>query len=157
MSALIQWFYLLALALWVGAIFFFSFITTPTVFTNLPREIASQFLSALFPRYYFLGYVAGGILLVMTLLESILVRQLPWIRLLFIAIMLGSTLYAGMAIRPRVHDLKVQMKTMEEDAPLAREMKTRFDRWHRLSVILNLLVLGSGIFLIGIVAFRLRL
>jgi uncharacterized membrane protein len=157
MSFLVQWFYLLALAVWVGGIVFYSFFTTPAVFAHLPRETAGELLAALFPRYYLLGYVCGGILLFTTLLEAILVRHLPWIRLLLVLIMLGSSAYAGAVVRPEVHALKVQMKTVEEGTELGKSLQGRFDRLHRLAVILNLVVLGGGLFLLGIAAFRLRL
>ena len=77
MTFLVQWLYNLALALWVGGMVFFSFITTPTIFQTLPREMASQIISAIFPRYYVLGYASGGMLLVCALIESILKRGLP--------------------------------------------------------------------------------
>lgn len=157
MSFLVQWLYVLALALWVGSIFFFSFITTPTVFGTLPREVASAFLSALFPRYYVVGYYAGGILLITTLIEALMVRQWPILRFIFIVLMLGSTLYAGLVIRPQVHNTKVEMKSMSEESPGYSELETKFKRQHRLSVYLNLVVLISGLFLLGILAFRLRL
>jgi uncharacterized membrane protein len=157
MSFLIQWFYILALALWVGGMVFFSFFTTPVIFSQLPKEMAGQLLAALFPRYYQLGYGCGGILLITALLEALLVRHLPWIRLILIAVMMGGTLYAGMVVRPQVHDLKVEMRTVEEETPRAEELKKRFSQAHRLSVLLNMIVLVCGLFLVGILAFRLRL
>jgi uncharacterized membrane protein len=157
MSFLLQWFYILALALWVGGMVFFSFLTTPVIFSTLPKEMAGQVLAALFPRYYQLGYLCGGILLAMTLIEALLVRHLPLIRLLFIGLMVGMTLYAGMALRPQIHDLKVEIRTVEEASPRGGELKKQFSRAHRLSVILNMIVLACGLFLVGILAFRLRL
>lgn len=157
MSFLIQWFYLLALTLWVGGIVFFSFFTTPALFSQLPKDMASQMITVLFPRYYLLGYACGGILLLTTLIESALVRQWPWIRLLVVLLMLGSTVYAGVIVRPAVHDLKIQMKTLEEGTDLGNHLKAKFDSMHRLSVILNMVVLLGGVLLLGIVAFRLRL
>lgn len=157
MSFLTQWFYLLALSIWVGAIVFFSFFTTPTLFTQLPREMASQVITVIFPRYYALGYICGSILLLSSLMEAALLRHLPWIRLILVSLMLGSTLYAGLALRPQVHELKVQMKAVEEGTDLSLRLKKQFDGLHRLSVILNMVVLLGGLLLIGIVAFRLRM
>lgn len=157
MSFLIQWFYILALALWVGGMVFFSFLTTPVIFSSLPREMAGQVLAALFPRYYQLGFVCGGVLLAMTLLEALLVRHLPLLRLILIGIMVGMTLYAGLSLRPQIHDLKVEMRAVEETSPRGEELKKQFSQAHRLSVILNMVVLVCGLFLVGILAFRLRL
>lgn len=157
MSFFVQWIYLLGLALWVGGIVFFSFFTTPTVFIQLPKEMASNLISALFPKYYLLGYFCGGAMALATLIESALMRQLPWIRLLVLALMIGCSVYAGQAIRPQVHDVKVQMKSVEEGTDIAKTLKTRFDSLHRLSVVLNVVVLAGGLFLISIVAYRLRI
>lgn len=157
MSFVAQFLYLLGLVLWVGGIVFFSFFTTPTVFTTLPKDMASQVITVIFPRYYLLGYIAGGMMLFGTLVEALLVKQWPWIRLALLVVMLAASVYAGVVVRPQVHDLKIQMKTVEEDTELGKTLKARFDSLHRFSVILNMLVLGGGLVLIGIVAFRLRL
>ena len=157
MSFLVQWTYLVSLALWLGGIVFFSFFTTPVVFSHLPKELASEFLAALFPRYYALGYTAGGLMLLASLLEAALLRQIPWIRLGVVVLMLGCTLYAGLVLRPQVHELKVQLRSVEEGTELGNHLKASFDQLHRFSVILNLIVLVGGLILIGIVALRLRL
>ncbi len=157
MSFFVQWIYLLSLAIWVGAIVFFSFFTTPTIFANLPKEMAGELLSALFPRYYLVGYAAGTLLLTMTLVEALLVRHMPWIRFVIVAVMLSSTFYAGLVVRPQVHNLKIQLKAVEEGSELAIHLKSKFDGLHRLSVVLNMVVLVGGLLLVGLVAFRLRL
>jgi len=157
MSFLIQWFYVLALSLWIGSIVFFSFFTTPTLFLNLPREMASQVVSVMFPRYYLLGYICGGIMMACTLLEAILVRQLPLIRLVLIALMLGGSIYAGVVIRPQAHNLKIEMKALEENSERYQAVKRRFDSMHNLALSLNVAVLVVGLILLGILAFRLRL
>lgn len=157
MSFLAQFLYLLGLVVWVGGIIFFSFFTTPILFSELPKEMASQVIAAIFPRYYLLGYVAGGMMAFGTLVEAALVKQLPLIRVILLALMLGCSIYAGTVVRPQVHDLKIQMKTVEEGTELGATLKARFAGQHRLSVVLNMVVLIAGLILVGIVAFRLRL
>jgi len=136
---------------------FFSFFTTPAVFSSLPKEMASVFLSTLFPRYYMLGYACSGGLIFSTAVESLLLRQVPWLRLFIILIMLGSNFYAGILLNPQLHDLKVQIQAVEEGSPIHTTLKTKFSQKHRLSLILNFVVLIAGLFLLGIVAFRLRI
>jgi TnpA family transposase len=46
---------------------------------------------------------------------------------------------------------------VEEGTPRGEELKKQFSQAHRLSVILNMIVLLCGLFLVGILAFRLRL
>ncbi len=156
MAFLFQWIYLLSLSLWVGSIFFFSFVTTPALFSSLPRDITGSVLELLFPRYYQVGYGAGGLLLLSTFLESFFARQIPWIRLALVLLMLGCTCYAGLELRPKIHQLKVEMKSVDEETDLGKTLKARFGSLHGLSVVLNLIVLTGGLFLLGIVALRLR-
>lgn len=156
MNFFISWIYLLSLSLWVGGMVFFSFFTTPVVFSNLPREAASQLLSALFPRYYQLGYVAGTLMLLSTLGAFLLSKNIYWLRLILVLVMLGCTVYAGTVIRPKVHQIKVEQKAVEEGSPLAKKLQQRFDTQHRLSVILNLIVMIAGLFLLGMIVFKLK-
>lgn len=157
MSFLFQWVYLLSLSLWLGSVVFFSFFTTPAAFSSLPREMTSAFLSGIFPSYYVLGYACSGGLLLGTIWESLKLQQLPWLRLFLILVMAGANLYAGLVLQPQLHQLKVQMQTLEEGSEIHTQTKAKFSTGHRFSVILNLIVLVAGLSLIGIVAFRLRI
>jgi hypothetical protein len=127
--------YLAALGCWLGGIVFFSFFTAPAVFTVLPRHEAGQLISTIFPRYYVLGYIAGaisvGLAIYLTIAQS---RRMWWgVTTLALAIALGITLYAGMAILPRADALRAVAEEPNPDA--AR--KAEFDGLHRRSVILN--------------------
>ncbi|MCP5467957.1 MAG: DUF4149 domain-containing protein [Deltaproteobacteria bacterium] len=152
----LQFFYLLSLVTWVGGIIFFSFFTTPMVFKHLPKEIGSHFISQIFPNYYLLAYICGAILIITSLGESILARQVPWVRIILIALMLGSSIYAGTVILPEAHRHKIELKTMEESVQATSPIKKRFDTLHLRSVILNMAILIMGFCLIGILAWRLR-
>jgi len=159
MSFLVQLIYLLSLAIWLGGIVFFSFFTTPSLFQAFQssKELAGQVLTLLFPRYYALGYITEGLMLFATLMESILQRQVPWIRILILLTMLGCTVYAGQVLLPQVHDLKIQIQAVDEHSEVSKDLKERFDRGHHFSVILNVIVLLSAVVLVTIVAYRLRL
>ncbi len=128
--------YLLAMVCWLGAIIFFSFFTAPVVFTRLPIAEAGKVVSAIFPRYYLLGYVAGAIALAIAiyLLAAAPGARLWWLgTAAALAIALGCTLYAGMVVRPRVDAIRSVAEQQNPDP--AR--KAEFDGLHRLSVILN--------------------
>ncbi len=157
LSWTLQFFYLLGLVVWVGGISFFSFFTTPMAFRYLPREIGSQFISHIFPNYYLMAYICGTILIFTSIGESILAKQVPWIRVALICLMLGSSVYAGRVILPKAHQLKVQLKALEESIQATHPIKKRFDTLHFRSVILNMAVLIMGIALIGILSWRLRI
>ncbi len=59
--AWVRFLYLLALAVWVGEIVFFSFVVAPAVFGVLDGPRAGAVVSAIFPRYYALGATAGAV------------------------------------------------------------------------------------------------
>lgn len=128
-------FYLLALACWIGGVVFFSFFTAPMVFTRLPIVEAGKVISAIFPRYYALGYIAGIISLAFAIYFTTAHHSKIWWAgsTLAIAIALGITLYAGMIVRPRVDSIR----TVAEEATPDPVLKAEFDHLHHLSVMLN--------------------
>jgi hypothetical protein len=127
--------YLLALACWLGGIIFFSFFTAPMIFTRLPITEAGKVISAIFPRYYALGYVGGIVSLALSVYFTSMRHSRIWwaVATLSLAVALAITLYAGMVIRPQVDSIR----TVAEEATPDPAQKAEFDRLHRLSVILN--------------------
>src|SRR5271169_3023087 len=127
--------YLAALGCWLGGIVFFSFFTAPAVFTVLPRHEAGQLISAIFPRYYLLGYIVGTISLVLAIYFTAVRGPRVWWggTTVALAIALGITFYAGTVILPRADALRAVTEDPNPDA--AR--KAEFDNLHRMSVILN--------------------
>ena len=128
--------YLLAMVCWLGAIIFFSFFTAPVVFTVLARPDAGKVVSVIFPRYYLLGYIAGGIafLIAIYMLASGMGVRGWWLAsVLTLGIALGCTFYAGIVIRPRVDAIR---SVSEQDNP-DPATKAEFDNLHKLSVQLN--------------------
>jgi hypothetical protein len=128
--------YLLAMVCWLGAIIFFSFFTAPVVFTVLARPDAGKVVSVIFPRYYILGYVAGGLaFLIAIYLLAIGSGARGWwlASVLTIGIALGCTFYAGIVVRPRVDAIR---SVSEEENP-DPATKAEFDNLHKLSVALN--------------------
>lgn len=126
--------YLLALGIWIGAMVFFP-IFTATVFGSLARPDAGKVISAIFPRYYMIGYVTGAIGLVIAIYFTVARDTRLWWSGAAIAlgIALGMTLYAGVVVLPRVHAIR----GVTEEANPNPELKAEFDRLHQLSVRLN--------------------
>jgi hypothetical protein len=128
--------YLLAMVCWLGAIIFFSFFTAPVVFTVLARPDAGKVVSVIFPRYYILGYIAGGLaFLIAIYLLAIGSGARGWwlASVLTIGIALGCTFYAGIVVRPRVDAIR-SVSEQENPDPAT---KAEFDNLHHLSVMLN--------------------
>jgi hypothetical protein len=155
MVALVKWLYLVALGVWLGSIVFFSFAVAPQVFGVLPRPDAGRVVSAIFPLYYYVGYVCAGTMLVAAFLlrASASATRGAWtVSAALAGLMLAVTLYAGLIVQPRAHTLRSAM----QDAPDAAATKAEFDRLHRRAVQLNGTVLIGVLVLSGLTAARLR-
>ena len=137
--------YLLTLACWLGGIMFFTTIVAPAVFKVLPIAEAGKFVSVLFPRYYLLGYICGGIgfVLAVYLCAARMPRMWWAMAALALLIALGITIYAGAVVRPRVDAVRTVVEEANPD--LAR--RAEFDRLHHLSVMLN-----GGVMLLNLAA-----
>ena len=95
--------YLLSLVCWLGGMVFFTALVAPIAFKALPMAEAGKLLSALFPRYYLLGYICGAIgsILAIFLCATRMPRMWWAMAALALAIALGLTVYAGAVVRPR--------------------------------------------------------
>jgi len=155
MVAFLNILFLLSLAISVGAIIFFSFFTTPTIFREAPVALARELVGKMFPSYYLLGYATQFLALVALTLRGLLEKPFPWVRILMILLMLGCTLYAGLVILPKAHTAKTVLKTLEP-GPEQDAQQAEFDRLHRLSVVLNGTVLIAGIVALGITAVKMN-
>lgn len=128
--------YLLAIACWLGSVVFFSFFVAPVVFTVLARPDAGKVVSVIFPRYYILGYIAGGIALTIAIYMLAGNRGARgwWLgAVIAIGIAFGCTLYAGAVVRPRVDAIR----SVSEETNPDPARKAEFDGLHHLSVMLN--------------------
>ncbi len=154
MIAVVKWIQLLALGVWVGETVFLSFVVAPAVFGRLPEQ-AGQVMSLLFPNYYRVAYVCGALLVVTgaVLWRAARDRAVRWGAFTALAAaMLAASLWAGVVIQPRAHELRPQLH--QESAPPA--VKEEFDRLHARAVQLNGAVLLGNLVLLGIAASRIE-
>jgi hypothetical protein len=122
-------------AVWLGSIVFFSFVVAPTAFHALGREGAAPLMRTIFPRYYLVGLISGGIMLLAALgLGADLRITIPVV----IALVLSG--YARQVITPAVNRAR---DTHDEE---------RFSRLHHMSVRLNIVVLAILLLLGSVVA-----
>jgi hypothetical protein len=131
---------LFAAALLFGGMVFFAAVMAPLVFTKLPGEVAGRFIRQVFPFYYL--YVLaisalGGI--------ALLPLRVPdAIGLLAVAVI---TAWLRQVLMGHINRLSDAARTGDTAA------KSRFDRAHRLSVIVNLAqMLVAGVVLARFVA-----
>jgi uncharacterized membrane protein len=151
---LILFLYILALAVWLGEVVFFSFVVAPQVFSNLPAEQAGAVVGLIFPTYYLLGHLCA-----VTVLGCALVLRnwsRPggglWLAAAAIAgLGLVASLYSGFVVQPRASELRPQLHQAETEAAV----KSEFDDLHRLAVQLNGGILVATLVLAGLLATQL--
>ena len=151
---LVLFLYILALAVWLGEVSFFSFVVAPQVFGNLPVEQAGAVVGLVFPTYYAIGHLCGAVLLGCALLLRRWSRPagLLWLVAAGIAgLALVASLYAGIAVQPRASELRPQLH--HPDTPAA--VQSEFDDLHRLAVELNGGILLAALALAGLLAAQL--
>lgn len=115
---------LLSLALLLGGMVFFAAVVAPLIFTRLPPEWAGRFIRQIFPRYYLWLIVTAGVA------ALALASERP-VDALAMALVAALTLWLRQGLMPRINRLS--------DAAQAGDATTkpRFERAHRLSVLLN--------------------
>ena len=147
----------LVLALWVGSLFGFGALFAPVLFAALPaRERAGAIAGTALARIDVLGLVAGGIMLVVTVLQAIDGgwQAIDLGRLLIAALMLALVILSATSVRQRLTAAKAQMSqpidAYDPDDPLRQE----YNRHHRTSRALFTLNLVLGALLIVLSALR---
>ncbi len=148
--------FLLSLVVWVGGIVFFSFVTAPSLFHALPTEIAGKAVSAIFPKYYLLGYIAGFLGLGCLLVSGLRSGHWETPRMFLITAMLALSLVNGFVIHPKARALKEVIQTKTSEAEIA-PLKEAFGRVHRWSVVGNGITLLLGLGVVVITARKLSL
>jgi len=132
-----------ATALWLGTMGFFAFVVAPAAFTTLERGAAGKFVGAVFPRYYALGLAFG--VAAMAGLGARWIggawRGWDWLPAGLVLLMLALTLYAGAVVLPAAHAARVALA----EAGVNPSASAAFARLHRLSGILNAIVMLSGV------------
>ncbi len=121
MQVTLKFLFLLSLTFWLGSIFFFSLVAAPSIFKVLPLETAGDLVSDIFPKYYCIAYVCGGIALVVSILSWFMgnspSRALYSLRTLVLVIMLGLATFAGTVIRPQALEVRSEMRSLVEGSP----------------------------------------
>ena len=158
MQVILRFFYLLSLVFWIGSIFFFSSSTAPSIFKILPRQMAGDVVTDIFPKYYLIAYICGGVAIITSILSWFTgihsSRILYLSRIIILVIMVGLAIFAGAVIRPQALEVRAQMRSLSEDSPQYRGVQTRFNKLHRQSVIINSVIFLLGFAIIFITAYN---
>jgi hypothetical protein len=143
----------IAVSAWLGVMGFFAFVAAPAAFGALEREAAGRFVAAVFPRYYLLGVILGGLALVGLAAPPLLGGGRPgWLPVALVLAMVALTLYAWLAVLPAAQAAREAMR-LAPDGPASSEALT-FARLHRLSTMLNAAVMLAGVAVVVLEAAR---
>ena len=144
----------IAVSLWLGMMGFFAFVVAPAAFGTLERESAGRLVTAVFPRYYGMGVALGLLALAALIWRSGGGRGgVDWVPLALVALMMVLTVYAMAVLAPQAEAAWAAVRAARsEGVPTAEAL--RFARLHRLSGILNLVVMGAGVVLVALEAVR---
>jgi uncharacterized membrane protein len=152
----VKYIHLFAMVSWMGGMIFFSYIAAPAAFKVLERQTAGDFVGAVFPKYFFLGYVASVVLLVT--LYFIGRNNLAAVRapLIIMAILTGLSFFHGMVIGTKARAIKAEVRQAEE-GPKKDALRKSFGRIHGISAMLNLLIVLLCLVYLGFVPSILKL
>jgi uncharacterized membrane protein len=136
----------IAISLWLGAMAFFAFFVAPAAFHTLEREAAGRFVSVVFPRYYALGTALGVVALLACVGRGVTASWpvAEWLSVGLVLLMVALTLYAWVVLLPAAHAAREAMHTAAGSAEALR-----FARLHRLSSMLNVVVMIAGVVLLA--------
>ncbi|HLG83200.1 MAG TPA: DUF4149 domain-containing protein [Bradyrhizobium sp.] len=111
-------------AMSLGAMLFFSAVVAPTLFKVLPADGAGSFLRALFPKYFIVNGVLAGV-------AALLAYR--WAASLILIACAAAMLGVAVWMIPIINAARDRMISGRAGA------KTEFDKWHRASVLINML------------------
>ena len=152
----ITFIHLMSLVVWIGSMIFFSFFGAPSIFKVLGRELAGDVVGDIFPKYWLIGYVCST-----TALGSLMYlwrygKSGFTARIILLAVMMGSTFYTGLYIGSNAAEIKAQMRTTE-DVEKKKELRHRFSKIHRRSMVMNVIILILGVVTVFMTAYYARI
>ena len=132
------------LALWVGGIFIFTFLVTPIIFQSFGRDTAGEIVGKLFPYYFPYNLIISILALTVFLLFIGIQGKIEskiTIILLTSAGLINS--FITFKLHPDIKTVKQQIITFETQSDES-PMRNQFRKLHRMSAILNILLLIDG-------------
>ena len=156
-SVVLRFIYLLAIALWIGGMAFFSFMAAPSIFKVLPREDAGTVVSDIFPKYYWQGIICGAVALATSVALGVRERWniLLIVRTIVIGVMVIGVLYSVVILQPKIQAVKAHMTAVESLSP-TDPLRLEFGRLHGRSFSVNAAVLLLGVVVVFITAFTMK-
>ena len=138
---------ILALAFWIGSIFFFGAIMAPTVFHSLPTHTLSG--NVIFPtltKLHYLGLACGVIFVGVALfLRTKQPQASPLTPVILVGVMMLLTCYAQFGLGAKMNGMRLGMGDIDS-IPQTDTRRVEFNRLHKYSTALeeSIFILGLG-------------
>jgi hypothetical protein len=142
MGVFFAFLFLASLAVWLGAVVFFSFFAAPSLFEACPPALAIRAAAPMTLSYLRLGWICGLVALVSVLFLPPIEGAYSTTRIVLVAVMFLVSLYLQFAFGGRVRGLQ-QAVAAANDPP--KEAMAEFDELRETAGQLNgsLLLLGA--------------
>jgi uncharacterized membrane protein len=146
----ITWFsfYNVVLALWVGGMSIFTFLVAPAIFKSYGKDMASDIVGHIFPRYFLYDLILAAVAL--TLFFLITVERKAFasrLSLVLLAAALIVNVFIVFKLYPEAVKAKQEVTSFERESPDS-PARRKFTRLHAVSATLNLFLLVDGITLL---------
>jgi hypothetical protein len=123
------------LALWVGAMAFFSFFVAPAAFAVLPSTyLAGQVVSRTLGGLEIFGLVVGALLLALLFAGRNTRGRGFAFELIVIALMVASTAVSRFIVSARLHQIRLEFGERLNTLAAADPSRATFDFLHQVSV-----------------------
>jgi hypothetical protein len=144
MATIVRFFQFLTLGTWIGAVLYFGAIVAPAAFSVLTPDQAGALVGLTLGRLHLMGIVAGVIYLLVTAIWARSAAALLRPASLLVVIMVVLTFISQYWVSGTMDALRGQMGSVAA-TPATNELRASFDRLHRISVNLEMIVLGAGL------------
>jgi uncharacterized membrane protein len=145
MNSILRFIQVFALGTWVGSIIYLSFVVAPGAFGVLQsRDQAGLMVGYSLARLHYLGMVAAVLYLVAGLALAQSVKAFAQPAMIGVVLMLLLTVTSQTRVTPRLAELRSEMVSVDA-TPKDNPLRVEFDRLHRVSVRMEVMVLVIGI------------
>jgi uncharacterized membrane protein len=145
MTNILRFVQVFALGTWVGSIIYLSFVVAPGAFGVLQsRDQAGLMVGYSLARLHYLGMVAAVLYVVAGLALAPSLKTFLQPAMLGVILMFALTGISQTQVTPRLAELRTKLVSVDatpKDSPL----RVEFDRLHRASVRIEVVVLVIGI------------
>ena len=148
---------LVATALWVGGLVVLGAVAAPSIFDTIAargvsdgRVLAGAVFGEAFRRFHLIAYGCAAVIIASLLARAVLGPRPGHlgVRLGIVTVMLGASLYSGMALSGRIEQLRVDAGGAPSALPEGDPRRTAFGRLHALSTLVQVVPLAGGLVLL---------